>query len=69
MGIESETPTNFMQIIPNSNMTSGAAVLQLGGHYLWVDGGNNLRIFSGGVSSELANSLEENSGAVVGDQS
>jgi len=63
MGEESEAPTNYFKVIPNSNVTSGGGSIKLGDNYLWVDATGDLRISVSGQTTS------DTGGTVIGTQS
>lgn len=62
MTLSSQPPTNFIQVLPNTAITSGGATLLLGSSYIWVDATGDMRI-------SLTSPDADTSGAVVGSQS
>ena len=61
MTLTAQPPTNFIEVIPVSTITSGAAALRIGSSYIWVDAAGDLRI-SGAIPTGDLN------GTVVGNQ-
>ena len=62
MTLNSKPPTNFIDVIPNSKMVSGGAVVKIGTNFLWFSSTGALRVACGTAAGE-PNTLGDTSGA------
>ena len=63
MTLSSKPPTNAVDVILNTNITSGSACLKLGSQFLWVSEAGDLRITTDGESPS-----SDTGGVTVGGQ-